>query len=81
MPENRISQLSIAANGQNPQPVSPTGAPVLPPSVVPYLVILVAVAGALPLLPGLPPLVAAICGVVVAVGSALGIASPGLRRQ
>lgn len=64
------------------QPVSPTGQAVMtvPPWLGAVVGVLVAVAGALPLVPGLPPVVVSVCGVVVAIGAALGFASAGVRK-
>ena len=66
------------------QAVSPTGAPLLGQNVTRIAVVLVAIAGVVLTLPAggvaLPPVVLAIAGGVVALGSALGIASPGVRR-
>lgn len=76
---NRVSTTS-PANGEYQQ-ASPTGQPLLPVRLVPWLTVLVALAGVLPLVPGLPPLALAICGVIVSVGAALGIASPGVRKS
>ncbi len=73
MPEiNRIDNLSTAP--------SPTGQPVLPVKVVPWLAAVVGAAGiGLTLLPS-HTLGYKICGLVVAFGGLIGIASPGLRR-
>lgn len=64
--------------------VSPTGAPVLSPKIALWAAVVVAVAAAISALPqmgiSLPPPVVAICYVVVAIGAALGIASPGIRK-
>jgi hypothetical protein len=42
--------------------------------------VVVAVAAALPFVPGIPPVVLAVCGIVVTVGTVLGIVSPGVRK-
>lgn len=80
--ENRIIQLSVANEKNSTTPTTgPAAGAVLPQPIVVVLTVLVAVAGVLPMIPGLPPVVAAVAGVVVAVGAALGIASPGIRRK
>ena len=83
MTENRIEPVTVANAETNARtaPVSPTGTPMLPTSLMPWLTVLVAVAALLPLMPGLPVAVTTICGVVVALGAALGIASPGARKH
>jgi hypothetical protein len=60
--------------------VSPTGAPVLPPVIVPWLVGLVGLAGLGAQL--LPPntIAAHVCAGIFSLGALLGLASPGLRR-
>lgn len=74
--------VSMSDDTNNTVPaVSPTGKPVLPQWLVLAATVLVAVAGALMAMPGLPPIVSAICGIVLAVGVALGLASPGLRKS
>lgn len=80
MTTSRIEPTSVATQANSTTSVSPTGTPMLPPRLVPWLVVAVAVAAALPLVPGIPGVVSAACGIVVAVGAALGIASPGLRK-
>lgn len=60
--------------------VSPTGAPYLNQYVVIVITVLAAVAGVLVSIPSLPPVVHAIAGVVIAIATAFGIASPGLRK-
>lgn len=61
--------------------VSPTGAPVVPVNLVPWLVGVVGVAGVLA--HTLPPhtIAAQICGLVFQFGGLLGLASPGVRKQ
>lgn len=80
---NRTGQLTAANSETNARlaPVSPAAGAVLPQWAVVALTIAVAVAGTLPLIPGLPPVVTGIAGVVTAVGVAFGIASPGIRRK
>jgi hypothetical protein len=73
--------MSQTSTPTTPQPSSsPTGAPVVPPAIVPWLVGLVGLAavGA----QTLPPhtLGAKVCAGIVALGGVLGLASPGLRR-
>ncbi len=82
---NRIPDPPVtvanAATDKALTPVSPTGAPWLPVKFVPYLAALVAVAAVLPTLPGMPVVVVSISTVVVAIGVAIGIVSPGLRKH
>lgn len=61
--------------------VSPTGAPMLPPRLVPWLAALVGLAAILS--QSLPPHTAAskVAAVIAGLGGVLGVASPGLRRQ
>ena len=69
----------------HPHDVSPTGAPVISPKVVPYLAGLVAVAAAVAAkMPDIVPsseLDQQIAGIIVALGTIFGIASPGWRKQ
>lgn len=60
---------------------SPTGAPRLPPSVVPYAAALVGVAAVL--MPFLPAHTVAfqVCAAILGAGVTIGIASPGLRKK
>jgi len=83
MSDNRIIPLTPAneKNSTTPTTAQPAAGAVLPQPIVLVLTVLVAVAGVLPMIPGLPPVVTAVAGVVVAVGAALGIASPGIRRK
>jgi hypothetical protein len=82
MSGNRIEQTSTATEAKTePNILKPAAGAVLPQPVIIVLTVLVAVAGVLPLIPGLPPVAIAIAGVVTAVGVAFGIASPGIRRQ
>lgn len=62
-----------------PEP-SPTGTPLLPPAVVPWLAALVAAAYATMLLAPEHTIAFKIAGGIVAFGALLGIASPGIRR-
>ncbi len=81
---NRTGQLTAANSETNARlapVVQPAAGAVLPQWAVVTLTIAVAIAGTLPLIPGLPPVVTAIAGVVTAVGVAFGIASPGIRRK
>lgn len=82
---NRITDpTTVASATENTRvaPVSPTGAPMIPPKLVPWMTIAVLLAGVLPFVPGLvlPPLVSGLCAIIVTVGAALGIASPGARK-
>ena len=65
--------------------VSPTGKPIMPGWLVTVATALVAVAGTALALPSmgvtLPPAAIAAASVVLAVGTALGIASPGIRKK
>jgi len=61
-------------------PVSPTGTPVMPPKYVPYAAATVAAAAVVQQVAEPRSTLAVIAAVVLAVGVALGIASPGLRR-
>lgn len=82
-PDGKGGPMLTIANAETDKqtaPISPTGAPVLSPKFVPWLALAVGVAALLPMVPGLPPVVATVCGVVVALGAALGIASPGVRK-
>ncbi len=67
-----------------PPPASPTGTPVLPPSWAKWLVPIVVIAGFVAGAPAMgfpvPPMVAAVAGLVVSLGAALGVASPGVRK-
>lgn len=83
--ENRINPLTVA-NAESDKRLAPisNGTPVIPQWLVKGAVVLVALAGVVLTLPAggiaLPPVVLAIAGGVVALGSALGIASPGARK-
>ena len=79
----RMQQTTPANSETNARlaPVAPAAGAVLPQWSVVALTVAVAVAGTLPLIPGLPPVVTAIAGVVTAIGVAFGIASPGIRRK
>lgn len=84
----RLGQVSVANAETDKQlaPVSPTGTPWIPPGFIPWLALVVAVAGSVLALPTmvaglvLPPALVAICTLVVTLGTVLGIASPGARR-
>lgn len=60
---------------------SPTGAPVISPAVVPWLVGIVAVAGALSEVLPEHTIGAYACRTIFFIGSALGLVSPGLRKK
>jgi hypothetical protein len=62
-------------------PVSPTGAPLIPPAYVPYAAAAVAGAAVVQQVAEPGSVVAVIASVVLAVGAVLGIASPGLRKR
>lgn len=78
IPDN--ARLSVANN-----PVSPTGAPVIPQWLTIGATVLVGLAGFVLTLPAmgiaLPTVVLSIAGSIVALGTALGIASPGVRTH
>lgn len=85
MPDTRINPTTVAnaettAKNSTMQE-SPTGTPILPPAWTPWLSVVVAIAGVVSFIPGVPPAVITICGLIVAVGAALGIASPGSRKH
>ena len=66
-------------------PISPTGAPVLPPRAVPYALYVVATAAAISMAPDMgialfPVVVLSIAKFVVLLGTLFGIASPGQRK-
>lgn len=70
----------------SPAPVSPTGQPIVPAKVVPYIATLAGIAGLVAGLPQagltfLPPQVAAIAGVVFGVCLLLLGLSPGMRMN
>lgn len=68
-------------------PVSPTGAAVLPPKAVPYVLTAISVLGVVGALPtmGISLIPAAICNGALALalvlGALAGVASPGLRKK
>jgi hypothetical protein len=66
------------------QPSSGLGSAVIPQGVVVAIAVLVAIAGALVALPAagvvLPAAVTTISSIIVAIGAALGVASPGVRK-
>lgn len=91
MPETtnpgRVNPVTVANAAENQRlatitgaPVSPTGTPVLPPHVALWAAVAVALATAIQFIPGVPPVVLAIAGVVISLGTILGIASPGIRK-
>lgn len=86
MAETRIDPTTVASAAENQRlasvtsAVSPTGTPLLPPGIAPWATVIVALAALAPLIPGIPAIVITICSIVVAIGAAVGIASPGLRR-
>lgn len=80
---NRIQQVTPATAAENarlaPINVSPTGTPLLPPKITPWAALVVLVAGAA--LPFTSGMLAVGLQVVIALGAALGIASPGVRHK
>jgi hypothetical protein len=84
---NRITDPTTTANATEDArlaPVSPTGAALLPQAAVRVAAVVVALAGAGVVVFGTisapwAATGAAICGAIVALGAALGIASPGVR--
>jgi hypothetical protein len=77
--------MSEPANTTNTPPVvnpsQPAAGAILPQWLAVILTVLVAVAGAIMFIPGLPPVVAQVASAVVALGAAFGIASPGIRKS
>lgn len=84
---NRVGQLTVANAKTDKElaSISPNGSPLIPPKAVPWLALLVGVAGVTASLPtmglSLPPAVVAIATAIVALGTVLGIASPGARKK
>lgn len=80
---NRTPQLTVANSDTNARlaPVQPAAGAILPQWAVLTLTVLTVAAGVVVMIPGMPPTVIAIAGGVTALGAALGIASPGIRRQ
>ncbi len=80
---NRIDQVTVASKETDARTasISPTGTPFLSPRLAPWLSLLVMIAACLPMIPGVPAAVASVCAVVVALGAAVGIVSPGARKQ
>lgn len=80
---NRTGQLTAANSETNARlaPVLPAAGAVLPQWAVLTLTVLTIAAGVVVMIPGMPPTVVAIAGGVTALGAALGIASPGIRRK
>jgi hypothetical protein len=60
---------------------SPTGVPVIPPAAVPWLTSVVGIAGILAASLPEHTVGARVAQLVFALGAALGLASPGLRRK
>lgn len=82
MTTNRIEQTSTATEAKAEANIlKPAQGAVLPQWLVVTLTLLTIAAGVVVMIPGMPPTVVAIAGGVTAVGAALGIASPGIRRQ
>lgn len=87
-PPNLEPVMSEVANEENkvvPVNPNPTGTPVIPPKAVPWLTALAVLAGVVASGPTIgltfiPPAVAGIATALVAVLTALGIASPGIRK-
>jgi hypothetical protein len=73
----REAQLKEMAKAE----ASPTGAPVIPTGLVPWLVGVVAVAGALSEVLPEHTIAAHVCRGIFFIGTALGLASPGLRKK
>lgn len=73
----REAQLKEMAKAET----SPTGKPVIPTSIVPWLVGIVAVAGALSEVLPEHTIGAYACRTIFFIGSALGLVSPGLRKK
>jgi hypothetical protein len=62
--------------------VSPTGKPMLqlPAWLTMVVAGLAAIAGIVPMIPGLPPWATAAAGAVISIAAALGVVSPGARQ-
>lgn len=80
-----VSEPVSGANKVEVVNPNPNGTPVIPPAIVPWLTVLAVLAGVIASGPALgltfiPPAVAGVAGAVVAVLTALGIASPGMRK-
>ena len=73
---NRIEQVNPAPS----EGTKPAAGAVLPQPLILGLTVLVGVAAIVVAIPGLPPVVHTIAISVIAVGAALGVASPGIRR-
>lgn len=84
---NMEAVMSEVANEENkvvPINPNPTGTPIIPPKVVPWLTALAMLAGVVASGPAIgltfiPPAVVGVATALLAVLTALGIASPGLR--
>lgn len=87
-PPNLEPVMSEPVNEENkvvPVVVNPTGTPLIPPKAVPWLTALAVLAGVVAGGPAMgltfiPPAVSGVAAALVAVLTALGIASPGLRK-
>jgi hypothetical protein len=85
---NLESVVSEPANEENkvvPINPNPTGTPIIPPKVVPWLTALAVLAGVVASGPAIgltfvPPAVVGVATALLAVLTALGIASPGIRK-
>ena len=87
-PPNLEPVMSEVANEENkvvPINPNPTGTPIIPPKLVPWLTALAVLAGVVASGPSIgltfvPPAVVGVATALLAVLTALGIASPGLRK-
>jgi hypothetical protein len=79
MADDKNNKVEVV-NSNTPQWLQPAAGSILPQWAIITLTVLVVIAGVVMLIPGLPPAVHAVAGGIVALGSAFGIASPGIRR-
>ena len=80
-----MSEVANAENTVVPVNPNPTGTPVIPPKLVPWLTALAALAGVVAAGPSIgltfiPPAVVGIATALLAVLTAVGVASPGIRK-
>ena len=80
-----VSEIVNEENKVVPINPNPTGTPIIPPKVVPWLTALAVLAGVVASGPAvgltfIPPAVVGVATALLAVLTALGIASPGLRK-
>jgi hypothetical protein len=85
-PADLSTSAPVSLNSANDQEgtsttVSPTGAPVIPPAVVPWLVGLVGIATVVTQTVPSNTIGWKVASIIVGLGGMFGLASPGLRRQ